>query len=105
MHHEKEVTSQVFRDQRNQRGTSAQVPAQSIGVRCYYADTLSYLENKGSSFARVKYFRDKRLRLNSLNLTYELGGCKVRKNEVPGHAQTCDVLYITFQRRGNRDIA
>ena len=44
MHYEKEVTSQVLRGQRNQRGTSAQVPAQSICVRCYYADTLSYLE-------------------------------------------------------------
>ena len=27
----------------------------------------------------------------------ELGGCKVRKNEVPSHAQTRDVLYLTFQ--------
>ena len=27
------------------------------------------------------------LRLNSK----ELGGCKVRKNEVPSHAQTCDI--------------
>ena len=41
MHPEKEVTSQVLGGQRYQRGTSAQVPAQSIGGRCYSADTLS----------------------------------------------------------------
>ena len=31
MHYEKEVTSQVLRGQRNERGTLAQVPAQSTG--------------------------------------------------------------------------
>ena len=30
---------------------------------------------------------------------------KYGKNEVPGHVQTCDVLYLTFQRLGLRDIA
>ena len=28
-----------------------------------------------------------------------------KKNEVPGHVQTCDVLYLTFQRLGDREIA
>ena len=30
---------------------------------------------------------------------------KYLKNEVPGHAQTYDVLYLTFQRLGGRGIA
>ena len=49
-------------------------------------------KNKDSSFARAKYFRDKRHRLTSFK---DLGGCKVRKNEVPSHAQTCYILNLT----------
>ena len=30
---------------------------------------------------------------------------KYEKNEVPSNAQTCDVLYLTFQRLGDREIA
>ena len=52
--------------------------------------------------AHVKYFRDKSHRLDSLNLRVIV---KYEQNEVPSHAQTCDVLYLTFQRLGDRDIA
>ena len=41
-----------------------------------------------------------KLRLNSMDLPCDMGGCKVPKNEVPGHAQTYNVLYLTFQRLG-----
>ena len=43
--------------------------------------------------------------MKSLNLPYELGGCKVRKNEVPSHAQMCDVLYVTLQRLCDKVLA
>ena len=66
-----------------------------------------YLENKGASFVRVaaryKYFRDIK---PSIIICLEIWVVvKYEKNEVLGHAQTCDGLYITFQRHGDRYIA
>ena len=58
--------------------------------------------------ARVKYFRDSKASMGENGFygpAHDLDGCKVPKNEVPSHAQTYDVLYLTFQRLGGRYIA
>ena len=55
MHHEKEVTSQVLRGQRNERGTSAQVPAQSIRLLYwYFSQHVEHLGKKRLEF-RSRY--------------------------------------------------
>ena len=112
MHYEKEVTSQVQPQPKRYFSASACKIDRRTMLLCRYS--FKHVEH---TFRKIKArvslalqltlntFTARRLRLKSMNLPYDLGGCAVRKNEVPSHAQTCDVLYLTFQRLGDRDIA
>ena len=111
MHHEKEVTSQVLRGQpqpkRYFNGSACAIDRRKMLLCLYSSKQVEHAFRKIK--ARVSLALQLTLNTSATTMlrlnSKELGGCKVRKNDVLSHAQTCDVLYLIFQRLGDRDIA
>ena len=116
MYHEKEVTSQVLhgkpQPKRYFNASACTIDRRKMLTLLILFQTrrTCIQKNIGASFvrvaARVKYFHDNKASIIEFyGPAHGLGGCKIRKEQVPNNAQTCDVLYLTFQRLGGRDIA